>query len=93
MRRNVLKVVMGFVGLLFGLTGCGTVGNPKPEFLGNNRWQINVSGFGGFTASTAVTRDWNAAASKACDGRSYNIITRSFTGKEQNGMEGIVECQ
>ena len=93
MKRNVIVSGMGLVVVMIGLAGCGTVMNPKPEFLGNNRYQINVSGFGGFTVSDAITRDWNEEASKACDGRPYNIITRSFTGKEQNGMEGVIECK
>ena len=85
--------VFAMLFLALAVTGCGTHLNPDPVPLGNNRYQINVSGVAGLTVSSSITRDWNEAASKSCNGKPYDIITRSFTGKEQNGMEGIIECK
>lgn len=88
---NMKKYIVYAATCIF--CGCGTVGNPKPEYLGNNRYQINVSGFTGFVVSDAITSDWNKAASRACGGKPYDIITRSFSGAEKNGMEGVIECK
>ena len=91
MKKNIVRIAVIF--LIFLISGCGTVMNNPPQFLGNNRYQVNVSGFAGLTVSSAITRDWNKAASGVCQGRPYEIITRSFSGKDQNGMQGVIECK
>jgi hypothetical protein len=88
------KLGLLFVGVFLAIvmTGCGTALNNPPVYMGNNRYHVNVSGFAGLTIPSKVAADWYEAASKACHGRPYDIITWSYTGKDQSGMEGVVQC-